>query len=751
MTTHARFFEIRVMALDRDVGTIFRRFVSPAFPAEQQLVLDEVMEINATIPSTLTMGLNPRTEPRSGVGWVDRVEKIAVEVDPGRAEAVTRLMAVLQQLAPAGRKAFDLIGTDLDHAADVVIRLDPGADPDDAWIVARRLEIFSGSKVTTEPHRAVPIVGSMAWIGFVLTPTPVVMLVEADDTTTLAEIDAALDAVGADPISDEERASRPRRRLLPSAVPLAQNQLDALVTQLPGWAKRLTVEGWRKGGRYGTRDAADLAVIKHFLFAGLDDGQIAWLWPQLPIGAASRHRSPRYLPRTIDMARGTGEPPCTIRVNGWRYARTPSRVELLCTVEDGEHEGTRIVQGVTLTSSAAPHAFRSLGVELETGVTDAGEITDVLDSLNGRTALGRLKPYRSVLHVKDWMIRLPEPEGPYPLLPSEIAEAGTVLEEIRQRGMPIDGQMFAALSRSYRTQLIDEYRGGNLIIWKNTLAKLATLASHEAEILRQAPFGRVRVGWWSTDAAGRIHAHQVAVQQVKRELRAAFVAPPGKVIVTVDWSSCQPRILAALSGDPALLAAFAPGAPDLYRQLGQTWAPGAEDPRKVGKRLLLPLVFLAKPPKLVQRAAEAGVDLELAQAVTLRDAFDAQFAQLVAWRESWAEIDCWTSPRGRRITMPTDENRDKRLRRTIARVAQAVEADALRLVIERAEGTLAETGAEIIMPMHDAVVVEARADVADDVAERVQALMIEALEEVCPGTRGLVVADSEIGATWGGG
>lgn len=74
--------------------------------------------------------------------------------------------------------------------------------------------------------------------------------------------------------------------------------------------------------------------------------------------------------------------------------------------------------------------------------------------------------------------------------------------------------------------------------------------------------GRLRGGWAASDgAAGRMTA-QAGLHNLPAELRAAVVAEPGHLFVRADLGQIEPRVLAAVSGDTALLQAT--HEPDLY-------------------------------------------------------------------------------------------------------------------------------------------------------------------------------------------
>jgi DNA polymerase-1 len=67
--------------------------------------------------------------------------------------------------------------------------------------------------------------------------------------------------------------------------------------------------------------------------------------------------------------------------------------------------------------------------------------------------------------------------------------------------------------------------------------------------------GRLRGAWSGSDgAAGRMTA-QAGLHNLPADLRPAVAAEPGHVFVRADLGQIEPRVLAAVSGDPALAAA----------------------------------------------------------------------------------------------------------------------------------------------------------------------------------------------------
>src|SRR5439155_27159144 len=84
--------------------------------------------------------------------------------------------------------------------------------------------------------------------------------------------------------------------------------------------------------------------------------------------------------------------------------------------------------------------------------------------------------------------------------------------------------------------------------------------------------GRVHTTFNQTGAAtGRLSSSDPNLQNIpvrtKRggEIRRAFIAPPGRLLLTADYSQVELRLLAHLSGDPEFVAALHRGV-DIHRQ-----------------------------------------------------------------------------------------------------------------------------------------------------------------------------------------
>jgi DNA polymerase I len=92
--------------------------------------------------------------------------------------------------------------------------------------------------------------------------------------------------------------------------------------------------------------------------------------------------------------------------------------------------------------------------------------------------------------------------------------------------------------------------------------------------------GGVVSGRWATRGGGAL--------QIPKAVRAAVVAPPGRLLVVADAGQLEPRVLAALARDPGLVAATTEG--DLYTALARE-ALGRPEARAEMKVALLSAMY----------------------------------------------------------------------------------------------------------------------------------------------------------------
>jgi DNA polymerase-1 len=117
-----------------------------------------------------------------------------------------------------------------------------------------------------------------------------------------------------------------------------------------------------------------------------------------------------------------------------------------------------------------------------------------------------------------------------------------------------------------RAWRLEAFRGAHPVIerllsWRKA-ERIATTYGYSWLDEHVGTDGRLRGDWSGSDgAAGRMTA-TAGLHNMPADLRAAVAAEPGQVFVRADLGQIEPRVLAAVSGDPALARATADD--DLY-------------------------------------------------------------------------------------------------------------------------------------------------------------------------------------------
>jgi DNA polymerase-1 len=212
-------------------------------------------------------------------------------------------------------------------------------------------------------------------------------------------------------------------------------------------------------------------------------------------------------------------------------------------------------------------------------------------------------------------------------------------------------------------------------------------------------------GRWATRGGGGL--------QIPRRLRPAVLADPGHVLVVADAGQLEPRVLAALSGDPAMVRAA--GDADLYAALAAESFDGDRDRAKIG---LLAAMYgqtggtAAVPLAVLRRRYPVALDL-------LEDA--AAVGERGGLVRSHLGRTC---PPGSPADPGAARARGRFTRNFVVQATAAEWAGALLAGLRRR--VAAVDGAELVFFQHDEVVVHAPREAADEVEAAVHAAGVDA-------------------------
>ena len=285
-------------------------------------------------------------------------------------------------------------------------------------------------------------------------------------------------------------------------------------------------------------------------------------------------------------------------------------------------------------------------------------------------------------------------------------------------------------------RLILEYRG---------LAKLRSTYTEKLPEQVNPRTGRVHTSYHQAVAqTGRLSSTDPNLQNIPirtpegRRIRQAFIAPPGHVLMAADYSQIELRIMAHLSGDQRLLAAFAADE-DVHRAtaaevFGVAQDAVSSDQRRSAKAINFGLIYGMSAFGL---ARQLGIDRGSAQQYVSRyfERYPGVKRYMDDTRERAKRDGYVETVMGRRLYLPDIRSRNKQLQQYAERSAinapmQGTAADIIkRAMIDVHAWCLAERPpARLVMQVHDELVLEVRADAVTQVGDRLRRCMTEAAQ-----------------------
>ncbi|WP_372865721.1 DNA polymerase I, partial [Spongiibacter sp.] len=298
-------------------------------------------------------------------------------------------------------------------------------------------------------------------------------------------------------------------------------------------------------------------------------------------------------------------------------------------------------------------------------------------------------------------------------------------------------------------ELAHDYPLPQVILDYRSLAKLKSTYTDKLPQLIDAHTGRVHTSYHQAVAAtGRLSSSDPNLQNIPirsaegRRIRQAFVAPKGYKILAADYSQIELRIMAHLSGDEGLIKAFKNGE-DIHRATAaEVFGVGldevSDEQRRNAKAINFGLIYgmsafgLGRQLHIGRNEAQQYIDLYFERYPGVRRYMDDTRA--LAAEKGYVETLF-----GRRLHLPEINARNGQRRQAAERTAinapmQGSAADIIKRAMIAVDRYLQDEqpAAQMIMQVHDELVLEVAEEQLDAVQAKVVELMSAAAELAIP-------------------
>ena len=304
-----------------------------------------------------------------------------------------------------------------------------------------------------------------------------------------------------------------------------------------------------------------------------------------------------------------------------------------------------------------------------------------------------------------------------------------------------------------------------VVAWVLEYRELAKLKSTYVDALPQQVnprTGRVHTSYNQTGSVtGRIASSDPNLQNIPirtelgRKVRRAFVAAPGHYLLGVDYSQVELRLVAHMSGDEAMIAAFRAGQ-DIHATTaaaiyGVPLEQVTKEQRRHAKAINFGLIYGMSPFGLTR-----STDLTLAEAENFVKAYFERFPGVKTYldsiRRQAAEQGYVETLLGRRRYFPELQGnasrnaRNRAEREAINAPIQGTAADIIKLAMLRVPEALrsAELSAQMLLQVHDELVLECPAEELSETARVVRDVMENAYPLTVP-----LATEARFGSNWG--
>ena len=262
-----------------------------------------------------------------------------------------------------------------------------------------------------------------------------------------------------------------------------------------------------------------------------------------------------------------------------------------------------------------------------------------------------------------------------------------------------------------------------VIQWRE-VAKLKSTYADALPALINPQTGKVHTSLNQTvTSTGRLSSSNPNLQnipvrtEIGREIRKGFVASPGSVLVSADYSQIELRLFAHITKDPGLVAAFNTDS-DIHAQTARRIfevpddQPVTNDQRRQAKTINFAVIYGASPFRV---SAELGIDFARAAELikAYLDLYPSVRAYLETVLEGAREKGYVQTLLGRRRYVPDINSRVFQFRQSAEREAanmpvQGTSADIIKIAMLHVASALTEAdlGAHMVLQVHDELLFE---------------------------------------------
>ncbi|MFH7766582.1 DNA polymerase I [Acinetobacter sp. BSP-28] len=279
------------------------------------------------------------------------------------------------------------------------------------------------------------------------------------------------------------------------------------------------------------------------------------------------------------------------------------------------------------------------------------------------------------------------------------------------------------------TDLILQYRG---------LSKLKSTYTDGLQKQANNDSGRVHTSYHQAlTATGRLSSTDPNLQnipvreEIGRQIRKAFIAPEGRVLLAADYSQIELRLMAHFSQDEALVHAFKHGQ-DVHRRtaaevLGIALEDVTNDQRRQAKAVNFGLLYGMSEFGLIR---QLGFTREESQNYIKQyfHRYPGIYEYMQRTRQVALEQGFVETISGRRLYTPDIDARNMMVRKGAERAAinaplQGSAADIIKMAMIEVDKILPKDQAKMLLQVHDELVFEVDADIADELAPKLAEVM----------------------------